>query len=117
MPTIRIDEEVWRCLQAKATAFEDSPNDVLRRELGIEKAFPECRCGCGKRTGSVKSQFRPGHDVRYYSQHPKEKPRPRGSRSRNFGPASQPQTRVVQDFDPVEIRGESLSATILGERR
>jgi negative regulator of replication initiation len=35
MPTIRIDEDVWRFLQSKAKPFEDSPNDVLRRELGI----------------------------------------------------------------------------------
>jgi negative regulator of replication initiation len=39
MPTIRIDDEVWRYLQEKATPFEDSPNDVLRRELGLEKAI------------------------------------------------------------------------------
>src|SRR5579863_632766 len=35
MPTIRIDDEVWRFLQSKAKPFEDTPNDVLRRELGI----------------------------------------------------------------------------------
>jgi len=33
MPTIRIDEEVWSYLKSKATPFEDTPNDVLRREL------------------------------------------------------------------------------------
>jgi len=38
MPTIRIDDAVWRYLQARATPFEDSPNDVLRRVLGLEKA-------------------------------------------------------------------------------
>jgi negative regulator of replication initiation len=37
MPTIRIDDDVMRFLQAKAEAFVDSPNDVLRRELGIDK--------------------------------------------------------------------------------
>ena len=35
MPTIRIDEDVWRYLQSKAKPFEDSPNDVLRREVGL----------------------------------------------------------------------------------
>ena len=35
MPTIRIDEDVWKHLQSKAKPFEDSPNDVLRRELGL----------------------------------------------------------------------------------
>ncbi|HXY25646.1 MAG TPA: hypothetical protein VEI73_13410 [Candidatus Acidoferrum sp.] len=38
MPTIRIDEDVWRFLQSKAKPFEDSPNDVLRRELGLERS-------------------------------------------------------------------------------
>lgn len=37
MPTIRIDNEVWTFLQSKAKPFEDSPNDVLRRELGIDR--------------------------------------------------------------------------------
>lgn len=36
MPTIRIDDEVWKYLQSKAKPFEDSPNDVLRRELRID---------------------------------------------------------------------------------
>jgi len=38
MPTIRIDDEVWRYLKSKATPFEDTPNDVLKRELGIVPA-------------------------------------------------------------------------------
>jgi negative regulator of replication initiation len=37
MPTIRIDDDVWQYLQSKAKPFEDSPNDVLRRELGLNK--------------------------------------------------------------------------------
>jgi hypothetical protein len=37
MPTIRIDDEVYRWLQAQARPFEDTPNTVLRRiaHLGI----------------------------------------------------------------------------------
>jgi negative regulator of replication initiation len=35
MPTIRIDEDVWAFLKTKAKPFEDTPNDVLRRELGL----------------------------------------------------------------------------------
>ncbi|MCB1591160.1 MAG: hypothetical protein KDI90_01790 [Alphaproteobacteria bacterium] len=31
MPTIRIDEDVYKWLQSQARAFEDSPNSVLRR--------------------------------------------------------------------------------------
>lgn len=38
MPTIRIDQDVWTFLQSKAKPFEDTPNDVLRRELGLEVA-------------------------------------------------------------------------------
>jgi predicted type IV restriction endonuclease len=38
MPTIRIDNDVWSFLQSKAKPFQDSPNDVLRRELGLERA-------------------------------------------------------------------------------
>ena len=38
MPTIRIDNEVWSFLKSKAAPFEDTPNDVLRRELNIGAA-------------------------------------------------------------------------------
>jgi negative regulator of replication initiation len=41
MPTIRIDDDVWRYLQSKARPFEDTPNDVLRRELRIIEANSE----------------------------------------------------------------------------
>ena len=34
--TIRVDQEVYRELQAHAEAFVDSPNDVLRRLLGLD---------------------------------------------------------------------------------
>src|SRR4051794_22715514 len=34
-PTIRVDDEVFALLQAKAKAFVDTPNTVLRRELGL----------------------------------------------------------------------------------
>jgi len=37
MPTIRIDDDVWAYLQGKAKAFVDTPNDVLRRELGLDR--------------------------------------------------------------------------------
>ncbi len=38
MKAIRIDDDVWVSLQKKANAFEDTPNSVLRRVLGIDKA-------------------------------------------------------------------------------
>lgn len=36
MPVIRIDQEVYVVLQHHGRAFEDSPNDVLRRLLQLE---------------------------------------------------------------------------------
>jgi restriction system protein len=38
MKAIRIDDDVWVALQKKANPFEDTPNSVLRRVLGIDKA-------------------------------------------------------------------------------
>jgi hypothetical protein len=35
MPTIRIDEEVYKWLQSQARPFEDTPNSVLRRVAGL----------------------------------------------------------------------------------
>ncbi len=37
MPAIRIDDEVYALLQKDAQPFEDTPNSVLRRKLGLEK--------------------------------------------------------------------------------
>lgn len=37
-PTIRIDDEVYAWLQQQARAFEDTPNSVLRRIAGIDRA-------------------------------------------------------------------------------
>ena len=37
MPTIRIDDDVYRWLKSLATPFEDNPNSVLRRVAGIER--------------------------------------------------------------------------------
>src|SRR5437870_5750691 len=34
-PTVRVDEEVYASLQARATPFVDTPNSVLRRLLGL----------------------------------------------------------------------------------
>jgi len=41
MPTIRIDEAVWSFLQSKAIPLQDTPNDVLRRELKIGRVNAE----------------------------------------------------------------------------
>lgn len=36
MPVIRIDDEVWKELQKRATPLIDTPNSVLRKSLGLE---------------------------------------------------------------------------------
>lgn len=36
MRTIRVDDDVWKALQRRATAFEDTPNSVLRRVLRLD---------------------------------------------------------------------------------
>lgn len=36
MPLIRIDDEVYQALQRNAVAFEDTPNAVLRRLIGVD---------------------------------------------------------------------------------
>jgi Mrr N-terminal domain len=38
MRVIRVDDDVWRSLQKKALAFEDTPNSVLRRVLKVNGA-------------------------------------------------------------------------------
>ena len=43
MPTIRIDDEVWAVLQKRAQPFVDSPNDVLRRDYGLNGATKPTR--------------------------------------------------------------------------
>lgn len=40
MKSIKIDNEVYSYLQKKAIAFEESPNDVLRRVLGLKYVTP-----------------------------------------------------------------------------
>lgn len=40
MRTIRIDDDVFACLQREATPLVDTPNAVLRRILGLEAKSP-----------------------------------------------------------------------------
>jgi len=37
MKSIKIDEDVYAYLQQKAIAFEETPNDVLRRIFGLNQ--------------------------------------------------------------------------------
>jgi len=48
MPTIRIDDGVWEELKQRAIPLEDTPNDVIRRALGLESG----RAGRRQRTGT-----------------------------------------------------------------
>jgi hypothetical protein len=41
MPTIRIDDEVWKELKKRAVPLEDTPNSVLRRILKLHDDKPE----------------------------------------------------------------------------
>ncbi|UCH10557.1 MAG: hypothetical protein JSU61_01285 [Fidelibacterota bacterium] len=41
MPTIRIDDEVWKELKKRAVPLEDTPNSVLRRILKLRDDKPE----------------------------------------------------------------------------
>lgn len=71
---IRIDEDVWDQLKARAQPFEDSPNTVLRRVFGldIEKAkndgnqHNERDSRILRLIDLVKSVTREDIDVRYY---------------------------------------------------
>lgn len=38
MPEIEIDDEVFAAMQEEAVAFVDEPNDVLRRQFGLDPA-------------------------------------------------------------------------------
>lgn len=61
MPTIRIDDDVWSYLKSKATPFEDTPNDVLRRELKIGTPKPKT----GDRPTSDRVRLAPDKDYSY----------------------------------------------------
>ena len=37
-PTIRVDNEVYSALQARAVPFQDTPNSVIRRVLGLPQS-------------------------------------------------------------------------------
>ncbi|MHB1426373.1 MAG: winged helix-turn-helix domain-containing protein [Gemmataceae bacterium] len=54
MRVIRVDDDVWRLLQKRASAFEDTPNSVLRRILKVNGARSRKntapRIPCGERT-------------------------------------------------------------------
>lgn len=66
MPTIRIDDEVWSYLKSKATPFEDTPNDVLRRELKISGPQKPSSASVA-RPSSARTRLSPDRDYSYQS--------------------------------------------------
>jgi len=67
MPNVRIDEEVWRELQKRAAPFVDSPNDVLRRLLGLNDKVSALSSAAPVKpisTTQVQSKIVPGHEYR-----------------------------------------------------
>src|SRR5437660_477516 len=60
MKVIRIDEDVWAGLQKKAQPFEDTPNSVLRRLLGLDRANGKKRVAKSLPRGvrTAESEFR-----------------------------------------------------------
>ena len=59
MPVIRIDDELYKWLQERAVAFEDTPNDVIKRELGLDRfASPQPE----KDRGDIPNKPRPATD-------------------------------------------------------
>jgi hypothetical protein len=53
MRVIRIDEEVWKCLEQRARPFVDSPNDVLRRVFGLNEASSRVQNDQGMKDNEV----------------------------------------------------------------
>jgi hypothetical protein len=61
MPVIRVDDEIYKWLQSKAVAFEDSPNSVLRRVAGLDlepKTMSDSEKPDPKRSAMSQRKFR-----------------------------------------------------------
>jgi restriction system protein len=56
MPTIRIDDDVWKALQEGAKPFVDTPNDVLRRVFCLDPV----KSSLSKATSERKASMRIG---------------------------------------------------------
>lgn len=67
MPTIRIDDEVWSYLKSKATPFEDTPNDVLRRELKISSSQQLPSANIAQPNSDDRVRLSPDKDYSYQS--------------------------------------------------
>jgi len=57
---IEIDDEVWAALKADAEPFVDTPNDVLRRKLGLDEGEAPALQGNGGRVTITRRRPRRG---------------------------------------------------------
>lgn len=64
MPTIRIDDDVWKELQSRAQPFVDTPNDVIKRVLGLSHTNGRKEPGESARRGPSNSEVTSDKD--YY---------------------------------------------------
>ncbi|MGH9426565.1 MAG: hypothetical protein ACRD2L_09740, partial [Terriglobia bacterium] len=60
MPTIRIDDDVWRALKSRAEPFEDTPNDVLRRVFHLDEKDAYGNLPSNERAPSIARKRRSG---------------------------------------------------------
>jgi hypothetical protein len=111
-PTIRIDEDVFRALQQRAVAFVDTPNDVLRRVLGLQDS--------DTRDGLLKSAMPPrpavpsaDHGLRPKTQHSSR--RKRGKRSRAAAGTILPESEYVAPLLQalIELGGRAPANTVI----
>ena len=54
MPTIRIDDDVWKALQEGAKPFVDTPNDVLRRVFRLDPVTTSSSIATSKRRSNMR---------------------------------------------------------------
>jgi len=71
MPTITVDEDVWKELQQRAEPFIDTPNTVLRRLLSLDKLDNHVK------DKVIEIQLSTIHGPRTYSLFPIPKPKRR----------------------------------------
>ncbi|ETA02730.1 hypothetical protein CcI156_01935 [Frankia sp. CcI156] len=53
VPRIEIDDEVFKCLQDQTAPFVDTPNDVLRRVLGLSAPAVAKEPGAARPPGNL----------------------------------------------------------------
>src|SRR4051794_31170262 len=68
VPTIRVDDDVYTWLQERAKPFVDTPNSVLRRELGVGVGTAPAVRADGRAAGELAplllaGELRPGDEL------------------------------------------------------